>query len=267
LVHASAHDGIRLGRARAAAFPHNDVMAAEAAIRAWRADGGAGTPWLVVESLYSMDGDRAPLADLKALAAACDALLVIDEAHATGVFGSDGRGLAAEFEGDENVIALHTGGKALGASGALVTGPAVLCDFLVNRARPFIFATAPSPLMAVALGESLAILREEPERRTRLAALAAYARQQLGCRLGLPSSDSQILPVIIGGSGHALGIAARLRAAGLDVRAIRPPTVPNGTARLRISVTLHVDEAAVDALVQALGEALRAGSPLAGAHG
>ena len=182
-VHASSHDGMKLGRANAASFAHNDVDSAGDAIQAWRQAGGTGTPWIVVESLYSMEGDRAPLAELKVLAERSGAFLLIDEAHATGVFGPDGRGLAAELEGSEHVLVLHTGGKALGVSGAIVTGPSILCDFLINRARPFIFATAPPPLVATALGESLLILQEEPERRTRLAALAAYARQAIGEQL------------------------------------------------------------------------------------
>jgi 8-amino-7-oxononanoate synthase len=256
LVHASAHDGMKLGRAPATAFAHNDVDAAAAAIETWRRAGGTGTPWLVVESLYSMEGDRAPLADMHALAKRADAFLLIDEAHATGIYGPGGRGLAAEFEGSDHVMCLHTGGKALGAGGALVTGPAVLCDFLINRARPFIFATAAPPLVAVALREALRILQEEPERRARLNQLADHARQRLKDALGLKTPDTHILPIIIGESEPTLRIADSVQAAGFDVRAIRPPTVPAGTSRLRLSITLHADAATIDALVAAIGEAL-----------
>jgi len=256
LVHASAYDGMKLGRAPTTAFGHNDVNAASTAIENWRRSGGTGTPWLVVESLYSMEGDRAPLADLHALAKRTDAFLIIDEAHATGMYGPGGRGLAAEFEGSDHVIALHTGGKALGAGGALVTGPAVLCDFLINRARPFIFATAAPPLVAVALREALRILQEEPERRTRLIQLADHARLRLEAALGLKMPDTHILPLIIGESEPTLRIAESLQAAGFDVRAIRPPTVPAGTSRLRLSITLHADEATIDALIAAIGEAM-----------
>ena len=255
-VHASSHDGMKLGRASVASFAHNDVDSADDAIRTWRQGGGTGTPWIVIESLYSMEGDRAPLADLKTLAERCGAFLIIDEAHATGVFGPDGRGLAAELEGSDHVLVLHTGGKALGVSGAIVTGPSVLCDFLINRGRPFIFATAPPPLVATALCESLAILREEPERRTRLASLAAHARQAIRKQLGLPTPHSQILPVIIGESDPAMRIAEMIQTAGFDVRAIRPPTVPAGTSRLRISITLHLDESSIDALMYAMREAM-----------
>jgi 8-amino-7-oxononanoate synthase len=255
-IHASSHDGMKLGRASVASFAHNDVDSADDAIRTWRQGGGTGTPWIVIESLYSMEGDRAPLAELKTLAERCGAFLIIDEAHATGVFGPDGRGLAAELEGSDHVLVLHTGGKALGVSGAIVTGPSVLCDFLINRGRPFIFATAPPPLVATALCESLAILREEPGRRTRLASLAAHARQAIRKQLDLPTPHSQILPVIIGESDLAMRIAEMIQTAGFDVRAIRPPTVPAGTARLRISITLHLDESSIDALVYAMREAM-----------
>ncbi|RUV50744.1 aminotransferase class I/II-fold pyridoxal phosphate-dependent enzyme, partial [Mesorhizobium sp. M5C.F.Ca.IN.020.29.1.1] len=153
LIHASAHDGARAGRAEVMQVTHNDADAVNDAIRAWRARGGTGRAWIVVESLYSMDGNRAPLAELVELAGRHEAFLFVDEAHATGVYGPDGRGLAHDLEGRDNVVVLHTCGKALGASGALVTAPAVLCDYLVNRCRPFIYATAPSPLMAVAASE------------------------------------------------------------------------------------------------------------------
>ena len=211
---------------------------------------------IVTESIFSMDGEHAPLWEIAQIAKNSNALLIVDEAHATGVFGPDGRGLAAELEGSDHVLVLHTGGKALGVSGAIVTGPSVLCDFLINRGRPFIFATAPPPLVATALCESMAILREEPERRTRLASLAAHARQAIRKQLDLPTPHSQILPVIIGESDPAIRIAEMIQTAGFDVRAIRPPTVPAGTARLRISITLHLDESSIDALVYAMREAM-----------
>ena len=255
LVHASAHEGARAGRALAVTARHNDVAAFAHEIRRFRAEGGTGRVWLAVESLYSMDGDTAPLADLMALADETDAFLFIDEAHATGVCGPDGRGLAAPFEGRENVLVLHTCGKALGGSGALLAGAKVLCDFMVNRARPFIFATAPSPLMAVAAEEALRLLSTEPERRRCLQALVAHAGRELA-RIGVAASGSQIQPVIVGDNGRAMTLAAGLQARGFDVRGVRPPTVPEGTARLRISLTLNVDEAAVTALVDALAEDL-----------
>jgi 8-amino-7-oxononanoate synthase len=254
LVHASAHEGARAGRAQVTNAAHNDAGAFEDAVRAFRGRGGRGRVWLAVESLYSMDGDRAPLDELIAVAERHDAMLLIDEAHATGVFGPDGRGLAASLEGRGNVIALHTCGKALGGAGALVSGPRVLCEFMINRCRPFIYSTAPSPLMAVAALEALAILQEEPERRQRLAHLISVAGRAALASGATTPTGSQILPVIVGDDRAALALAAGLQRRGFDVRAIRPPTVPDGTARLRISITLNVDEQAVGALFAALAE-------------
>lgn len=256
LIHASVREGVRAGRASSLEARHNDVGAIETLIRSWCLGGGKGRIWIAVESLYSMDGDRAPLDELMTLADRHGAFLVIDEAHATGVFGPDGRGLAASFEGLENVIVLHTCGKALGGAGALLSLPRILGDFLVNRCRPFIFSTAPSPLMAVAALEALKILKEEPERREALAHLVAYAGNQAQTRCGLKASGSQILPVIIGDDLTTMQIAARLRERGFDVRGVRPPTVPQGTARLRISLTLNVDEGAVAGLFDALAQAM-----------
>ena len=246
LIHASAHEGMRLGRAAAAAAAHNDVDSFADAIRGWRAGGNTGRVWIAVESLYSMDGDRAPLADLADLADREDAFLLIDEAHATGVFGPDGRGLAAALDGRDNVVTLRTCGKALGGEGALVCCPGVLADMLINKARGFIFSTAPSPLSAAAVRASLKLLRDQPERRMRLHALIAFA----GTRL--PATGSQILPVILGDDARTMAAAAALQARGFDVRGIRPPTVPTGTSRLRISLTLNVDKHVIAALADAI---------------
>lgn len=258
LVHASTRDGLRACRAPFAVARHNDPESFEEAIRAFRAGGGRGHPWIAVESLYSMDGDRAPLDTLAAIAEHHEAFLVVDEAHATGVFGPEGRGLATALEGRRNVIVVHTCSKALGSAGALVTLPGVLADFLVNRCRPFIFGTAPSPLMAVASLESLAILQDEPERRHRLARLIEHAAHESQSKLGVPGSGSQIHPIIIGEDAPTMAAAAALRERGFDVRGIRPPTVPPGTARLRIAITLNVDERAISALFDVLADELNA---------
>jgi 8-amino-7-oxononanoate synthase len=255
LVHASVHDGLRDPKAQVVFTPHNDPQAVADAIAAWRAAGGRGQPFVVAESLYSMDGDRAPVADLLVIAEENDGFLVLDEAHATGVFGDGGRGLAEDFEGREALISVHTCGKALGSSGALITGAAAILDMLVNRAKPFIYATAPSPLIAAVVREGLRIVVDEPERREKLERLVAFAGERLS-RLGLPVSGSQIQPVVLGANAGATDAARRLQAAGFDCRAIRPPTVPEGTARLRISLTLNVDEAAVAGLIDALAEGL-----------
>lgn len=261
LVHASAHDGMRLGRAEARSVRHNEPRDFEEAIVAWRRAGGTGRPWIAVESVYSMDGDVAPLDDLAEIAARHDAMLLIDEAHATGVLGPHGRGLAAHLEGRENVISLHTCGKALGVMGALVTGPRVVRDFLVNRGRPFIFATAPSPLMAAAVRAALSICRDAPERRERLARLVGHAARELGQCGGIELSGTHIQPVIVHEDARAVRLAEALQRRGFDVRAIRPPTVPEGTARIRIALTLNVTEADVIALVRALGEELAGLAP------
>lgn len=256
LIHASVHDGIVAGKAKAIAVPHNQVEAFEREIIRWRQEGGRGRPWIAVESLYSMDGDRAPLSALADLAGKHGGFLVVDEAHATGVFGPGGRGLAAELEGRGNVVALHTCGKALGLSGALLSLPAVLADYIVNRARGFIYSTAPSPLMAAAVREALRIVADEPWRRLRLAELVNFAGEELRSRLGVEPSGSQILPVMIGDNARSLRIAAHLREGGFDVRAIRPPTVPEGTARLRIAITLNVDESQIADMIGLLALSL-----------
>jgi len=256
LIHASAHEGLRCGRAERAAARHNDVDAFADAIRQWRKGGGTGRAWIAVESLYSMDGDRAPLDELAALADENDAFLIVDEAHAVGVFGPEGRGLAAHLDGRENVIALRTCGKALGVEGGLLCLPRVFRDFLVNRGRGFIFSTAPSPLMARAVGEALRILADEPERREALQARVRLAEEVLG-EAGVPASGSQIIPVILGEDARAMRVAEALQRAGYDVRGIRPPTVPAGTSRLRISVTLNVSEADIRSLGEALQAAMR----------
>lgn len=253
LIHASAHEGARAGRAEVVEVRHNDANAVDDAIKTWRTDGGTGRAWIVTESLYSMDGDRAPLDDLAEVAERHEAFLFLDEAHATGVYGPDGRGLAHHLEGSDNVVVLHTCGKALGASGALVTAPAVLCDYLVNRCRPFIYATAPSPLMAVASATALDIVADEPDRRERLARLVKLAGDKAET-LGFVPSGSQILPINVGDNARAMQLAEALQARGFDVRGIRPPTVPEGTARLRISLTLNVGEDDISALFAALAE-------------
>lgn len=182
LVHASIHEGARAGRAEFRLSVHNDPQSVEDTIRGWRAHGGLGRMWIVVESIYSMDGDFAPLEDLVPIAGRHDAFLMVDEAHATGVYGEKGRGLSSPYEGSHNLVVVHTCGKAIGAAGALVTASSSIRDFMVNRCRPFISATAPSPLMAVAVREALLILQQEPERQQRLAKLVAFTRHEMKAR-------------------------------------------------------------------------------------
>lgn len=252
LSHASSNEGARASRAELARFRHGDVGHASEVIARWRANGHRGAVWIAVESLYSMDGDRAPLDDLAALADA-HGFLIVDEAHATGVYGRDGRGLADHLEGRGNVLTLHTLGKALGGSGALICAARPLIDFLINRSRPFIFATAPSPLMAAAGREALTILRDEPERRAALHAHIALFGDEMRRRLpGLALSGSQIVPLIVGDDAPTMDLAARVQDRGFDVRGIRPPTVPEGSARLRISLTLNASREDVVRLAETL---------------
>ena len=256
LVHASMHEGLRLTRARSVAAAHNDAQSFDDAVHEWRRQGGTGRVWLAFESLYSMDGDRAPLADLVTVAERHEAILLIDEAHATGVFGRDGRGLADGLDGRPDTVVLRTCGKALGCEGALVCGPRVVRDFLVNRGRPFIFSTAPSPLVAAAVREAIRMLADEPQRRDALRTLVAHAERTLA-PLGVTASGTQILPLILHEDARTMAVAAALQARGFDVRGIRPPTVPQGTSRLRISLTLNATPADIDSLAGALKEALR----------
>jgi 8-amino-7-oxononanoate synthase len=247
LIHASFRDGLEPARIQAVAAPHNDVGAMDAIIAGWRAGGGTGRVWIAVETLYSMDGDRAPLGELVALAARYNAMLVLDEAHATGVHGDQGRGFGAAYEGAPNIISLHTCGKGLGAAGALICLPRLYRDFMVNRGRAFIYSTAPSPLMAAVVRAALKLCAGAAQERTQLQMLVRHA-EGLMRKLGLAPSGSQIQPIVVGEDARAVALAEALQARGHDIRAIRPPTVPEGTARLRLALTLHITPDDLDAL-------------------
>jgi 8-amino-7-oxononanoate synthase len=254
--HASLIDGIRLSRASRVVFPHNDVGALTRLIEATPC---SGTRFVIVESLFSMDGDEAPLAAYAALSRATGAQLIVDEAHAVGVRGAAGTGLVEEAGIAADVFAsINTAGKALGVGGAFVAGAAWPIEYLVQRARPFIFSTAAPPAMAAAIGASLAVIREEPERRARLHALASHLRAQLRARgLDVASGPSQIVPIHIGDNEAAVSIADAMQADGFDVRAIRPPSVAPGHARLRVSVNTRLGEATLDRFVERLTKALQ----------
>jgi 8-amino-7-oxononanoate synthase len=252
LIHASAHDGMKLGRAARVAVRHNDVQAVADAIAAWRARGETGRIWIAVESLYSMEGDFAPIAELIALADRHDAFLIVDEAHGSGVYGAHGEGLAAGLEGRDNVLTLHTCGKALGCEGALISGAPVLIDYLVNHGRGFIFSTAPSPFSAAVARGAIALTRQADDRRAQLQAMIAETRKLVSTKLSRETPGSQIVPILIGDNGRAMAIAAALQRQGFDIRGVRPPTVPPGTARLRLSLTLNADMAQVRALIDAM---------------
>jgi 8-amino-7-oxononanoate synthase len=165
------------------------------------------------------------------------------------------------LEGRDNVIVLHTCGKALGVSGALVGASRILCDYLINHARSFIFATAPSPLAAASVREALHILSDEPERQQELQKMIRWANEQASRYLRMEGSGSQIIPVIIGDSARTLRIAQQMQADGFDIRAIRPPTVPANTARLRIAITLNVDPATVSCMFERLSQIMTQDQP------
>jgi 8-amino-7-oxononanoate synthase len=256
LVHASTREGLAGTRATHAPFAHNDCGEIEDALRAFRAGNAQARCFIAVESLYSMDGDLAPLAGIAALATRYDAMLLIDEAHATGVLGPQGRGLSATLEGAPNVITLHTCGKALGVSGGLLLMPELLRRFMINRCKPFIYATAPSPLVASAVRAALRLCAGADDRRAALNARIAQLGVHLA-RLGLPSTGTPIQPVILGADRRATIMADALAAEGFDVRAIRPPTVPEGSARLRITLGSHLRAQDVDALSGSLARHLQ----------
>ncbi|MGE0702421.1 MAG: aminotransferase class I/II-fold pyridoxal phosphate-dependent enzyme [Vicinamibacterales bacterium] len=250
--HASLIDGVRLSRAADVMAPHNDPGALAQLLESTPCD---GIRFVVIESLFSMDGDMAALNEYAALCRSMDAVLVVDEAHAVGVYGDRGSGLIEQSGAGADVcISINTAGKALGVAGAFVAGPEWAIDFLIQRARPFVFSTAPPPAVADALMASLAVIAGEPERRARLHALVRHLHERF-LAAGIPApvpSPSQIFPVIVGENRPAVAMAERLQAAGFDVRAIRPPSVPRGTARLRVSVNTGLTEEVLDSFVDAL---------------
>lgn len=238
--HASLIDGIRLSGSRKVLYRRGDLAALEAALRVPR----AGRAFLVTESVFSMDGELAPLLDLVSLAERHGALVIVDEAHATGLYGPHGAGRVEELGLRERVLAtVHTGGKALGSGGAWVAGPGPLRDLLINRARTFVFSTAPLPVLAAALVTALDLVAAEPERRAEVHRKAALLRGALRAA-GLPAGgDSPIVPVVVGANAAAVQLQELLEAAGFDARAVRPPTVPAGTARLRVTTRYPVADA------------------------
>jgi 8-amino-7-oxononanoate synthase len=256
LNHASLIDGIRLSPATRVVFPHNDT-ARLAQLLAQTTS--VGHRFVVVESLFSMDGDAAPLAEYASLCREAGASLIVDEAHAVGLYGARGSGLieAAGVTADV-LVSINTAGKALGVSGAFVAGAAWAIDYLVQRARPFVFSTAAPPAIADAIDASLEVIANEPERRRRLFANVAHLRQGLRhAGVVVAHQGSQIIPVTIGDNDRAVAVARALQAEGFDVRAIRPPTVPQNTARLRISVNAGLTEATIDRFAHAAAAALR----------
>jgi 8-amino-7-oxononanoate synthase len=242
LNHASLIDGIRLSGARKHIYAHRDLNMLESLLIQYRDDWGRKL--IVTETVFSMDGDFAPLREMVSLAERYNAGIIVDEAHATAVHGPDGRGIAAGFADSENIVArVHTCGKALASAGAFVCGGKSLKEYLVNHARSFIFTTAMPPYMAAQIRAALALAATMNAERAALQynadRLAAALRAQ---EWDTAASATQIIPVIVGQNEAALSAAEFLRREGFAVRAIRPPTVAAETARLRFSLTAAIGE-------------------------
>jgi 8-amino-7-oxononanoate synthase len=250
LNHASLNDAALLSRAEFRRYPHLDLAALDRLLTESRAE----RKLIVTDAVFSMDGDIAPVPDLVEIAARHDAWLVIDDAHGFGVLGAGGRGVLELMNARSPRIAyMATLGKAAGVYGAFVAGEPELIALLIQRAHTYVYTTAPPPLLACALLKSVELIEREEWRRSHLRALVATLKTGLtgsACRL-LPS-DTAIQPLIVGGNAEAVALSAQLAERGVLVPAIRPPTVPRGTARLRISLSAdhRIDD--VECLVQAL---------------
>jgi 8-amino-7-oxononanoate synthase len=255
LNHASLIDGIRLSGAEKVIYPHGDLAFLEGALRKYR--GARGAKAIVTESLFSMEGDFAPLDRILLLAKDYGAELVVDEAHATGVHGPQGRGMVAKLGIEKDVLAtVHTCGKAFASAGAFVCGGSPLREYLVNHARTFIFSTAMPGYMARQIRAALYLVREADRERAHVEAIALCLREGLAAAgVGCGLSASQIVPVLVGGNEAALDVAAKLRADGYAARAIRPPTVPAGTARLRLSLTSAITLEEIGRLTHSIARA------------
>lgn len=262
LNHASLIDGARLSRADYRWVTHADVAAFEAALQ--DTDACDGRRLIVTDGVFSMDGDVADLPALSAVARHHDAALMVDDAHGFCVLGAHGRG-SIELLGIQPDVHVATLGKALGAAGAFVSGSETLIEYLVQRARSWVFSTAPPPAIAAAAREALRIVVAEPERRVRLHANIRHFRagvEALGIELDRPARGASaevmtpIQPLVLGDAARALTVSRALFERGFWVAAIRPPTVPAGTARLRITLSAAHETHQIDALVEALGKAL-----------
>ncbi|HET9959017.1 MAG TPA: 8-amino-7-oxononanoate synthase [Polyangiaceae bacterium] len=255
LNHASIVDGCRLARAQVAVIPHLDLGALETAlIRSAQAP----VRWVVTESYYSMDGDAPNLPALRALCDRYRAFLVVDEAHALGVFGSEGAGRCAAF-GIRPDVLIGAFGKAVGAQGGFVAGTAALRTFLWNRARSFVYSTAPSPELCAQTLNSVRQVRKADDLRAELHARAEQFRNALS-RAGVaiaPGGEGPIVAVVVGSSRAALEAARRLQAEGILAHAVRPPTVPEGQARLRLTVTSNFPAREIERVASAIQRACR----------
>jgi 8-amino-7-oxononanoate synthase len=252
LNHASLNDAVLLSRAQFRRYAHADMQALERLL----AESSAGTKLIVSDAVFSMDGDVAPVRALHALAERYDAWLVLDDAHGFGLLGAGGRGVLDHFGlRSPHIVYMATLGKSAGAYGAFVAGSRALIETLVQRAHTYIYTTAPPPLIAHALRTSLQLIERDEWRRQRVMEHVARLKAGLrACRWKLLPSDTPIQPLVVGTSTDALALSRDLEARGILVPAIRPPTVPQGTARLRISLSADHAPEDVDRLVSALTE-------------
>ncbi len=252
LNHASLIDGIRLSKCNKVIFPHLDIEKLE---RLLTETEYRGRKFLVTESLFSMDGDIAPLEEYAEVCRKTNTNLIIDEAHSVGLYGERGSGLIEEFGIENDVfLSINTAGKALGVSGAFVAGSNLAIEYLINKCRSFIFSTAPIPAIAEALKASIEIIEKEVERRNGLRKLSkAFNELLFDHGFLVPKDETQIIPIIIGDSKKALIIAEKMQSQGFDVRAIRPPTVLEGTARLRVTLNLGLSKEILKDFVETLG--------------
>jgi 8-amino-7-oxononanoate synthase len=259
LSHACIVDGLRLARPRKFFFRHNDLNHLEDGLKAESAKRPAGREmFIITESLFSMDGDTAPLPEIVSLAERYEAHVIVDEAHSTGCFGSNGSGCVDAHQLRNRVLAsVHTGGKALGLPGAYICGSKLLKEYLVNRCRHLIFTTA----LPAAIGqwwlERIPEVRAAHGRREMLHRNTKGFRERLADQGIRPPGSHYVVPVIVGHDEPAVQAAEMLQRRGFDVRAIRPPSVPHGSCRLRISIHADHDPALLVQLADAIGEAVR----------
>jgi 8-amino-7-oxononanoate synthase len=257
LNHASLIDGCRLSAAERRVYPHRDCEQVERVLRESR--GEYQRVWIVTDGVFSMDGHVAPLRRLCELAERYDAQLIVDEAHGTGVLGARGSGVCEALGVKDRVpIRIGTLSKAIGSHGGFVAAPRVVIDYLINRCRPLIYSTALPPASILATEASLERIRSQPRRRDYLHDLARHLREAIGIKAKSPEETVPIVPVIVGEDQRASEMSSALWEAGFYVPAIRPPTVPEGSARLRISLSALHQRATVDELV---GHLKRLGLP------
>ena len=232
LNHASLIDGCQMSRQPCHIYSHKNMNELEDLLKKKKQKNKV----IITESLFSMDGDFAPLQELSELALKYKSLLIVDEAHATGIYGLNGSGLCSPLKQKDHIISIHPCGKALSASGAFVAGPAFLREYLINKCRTFIYTTAPSPILLFHIQYVLNTLKKEPKRRELLKKKSYFFRNKIKGFTSIGESESMIIPIITRNTNLALSIEKTLQKKGYDIRAIRYPTVPKGKERLRICI-------------------------------